>query len=254
MPDETNKPPASNLDRETTHDQTSSETSEVQVNPGLDSLLPQQPNMPDQEHEHSVQEPSPQPDPGSEHAPEAISPRVAELKYGTGVEGEVNIWEARYSLKNFIGRLMLMSVLTISWLLMALFVFAEEGYGRNTRTATLLAGGLLLIFWILMGWQVFRTRYGRYYRLTNRRLFISNGLFYRERDQVELLTVNDVHSIMPTLLHRWFDFGDVVVSSREDKTPISYIIGVNHPKDVQDLVWHYARSERERRAVQVDHV
>lgn len=254
MPDETRKSPATNLDPDLVHDQPSVESTEIQVNPGLGSFLPHQPNMPDPEHQHSTQEPSPKPDPGSENAQDAIDPRVAELKYGTGVEGEVNVWEARYSLKNFIGRFAVMCVLTLSWLILALVVFAEDGYSDNIRTMTLIAGGLLLLFWLILGWKVFRARYERYYRLTNRRLFISNGLFYRERDQVELLTVNDVHSVLPTLLHRWFDFGDVVVSSREDKTPISHIIGVDHPKDVQDLVWHYARSERERRAVQIDHV
>ncbi|CAN5752481.1 hypothetical protein BH23PLA1_BH23PLA1_05290 [soil metagenome] len=254
MPDERNKPPATNLSKEATHDQISTDTTEMQASPEFEDIVPPPPDRPEGQDQHAAQELSSKPDPGSEDAPMAVNPRVAEQKFGTGVEGEVNVWEARYSLKNFIGRFTVMTVLSVSWLVLALFVFAEGSYGRNAEIGTLVLGGILLLLWLWLGWRVFQTRYGRYYRLTNRRLFVSNGLFYRERDQVELLTVNDVHTVMSTILHRWFDFGDVIVSSREDKTATSYIIGINHPKDVQDLVWHYARSERERRAVQIDQV
>ena len=48
--------------------------------------------------------------------------------------------------------------------------------------------------------------------------------------------------------------GTVVVTSNEQHFPIMYLTGVNDPKGVMDLVWHTARTERDRRSVKVDQV
>jgi len=68
-----------------------------------------------------------------------------------------------------------------------------------------------------------------------------------------LLRINDVYT-KQTLIGRWLSVGTVVVVSSEAQLPMVYLAGVDDPKSVMDLIWHYARSERDRRSVKVDQV
>jgi uncharacterized membrane protein YdbT with pleckstrin-like domain len=171
------------------------------------------------------------------------------------VEGEFNVWEGRYSFKNFTGRLLFRAVLTVAWIALAIYVWGTETTrDRMIQFVTIVTGVALLAFWLYLGWQVLMARLGHFYRLTNRRLFVSTGIFNRRRDQVELLSIKDVYTRQPSLFHRWFSVGTVVVESSEEKYPITYLSGVDDPKTVMDLVWHCARAEREGKAVQIDNV
>ena len=70
---------------------------------------------------------------------------------------------------------------------------------------------------------------------------------------MELLSVKDVFT-RQTLIERWLSLGTVVVVSSERDLPVFYVTGVQDPKEVMDLIWHHARSERDHRSVKVDHV
>lgn len=212
--------------------------------------------------------PPPQPPPAQttpQAAPETAAPAVAPVtappqalvtpNQGIGVEGEFNVWEGRYSMKNFIGRFLFRMVLTIAWIALAIYVWG----GTTARTqmmgfVTIATGIVLLAFWLYLLWQVLVARMSHHYRLTNRRLFVSTGIFDRRRDQVELLNVKDLYIRQPSLFHRWSGVGTIVIESSEQKLPITYLTGVDDPKEVMDLVWHCARSEREGKAVQVERV
>jgi len=170
---------------------------------------------------------------------------------GAGIEGEEVVWEARYSLKNFLGRLIGRAVLTIGWL--ALFIYTKGYHHENLTTITWVLGVVLIVIWLALLWRILQARFGHYYRLTTRRLFVSTGLMRRRRDQMELLRVKDVYT-RQSLIERWLSLGTVVVVSGEPELPTFYLAGVNDPKRVMDLVWHYARAERDRRSVEVDRV
>ena len=105
----------------------------------------------------------------------------------------------------------------------------------------------VLIYWAMLVVRIVQAQYGHYYRLTNRRLFVSTGLMRRRRDQMELLRARTFYT-RQTLVERWLSLGTVVVVSTEPQMPIFYITGVSDPKEVMDLVWHYARAERDLRA------
>jgi len=172
-------------------------------------------------------------------------------KKGTGVEGEEVVWEARYSMKNFIGRLTFRALLTVGWIALAAYTWGYEG--KNIEFFTILAGIVLVFLWLGLIYRIIQALYGHYYRLTTKRLFVSTGLFNRRRDQVELIKVNDVFT-RQRMIERWLSLGTVVVVSSEQALPTCYLLGVNDPKHVMDLVWHYARTERDRRSVMVDRV
>jgi len=170
---------------------------------------------------------------------------------GKGIEGEEVVWEARYAMKNFLGRLVFRTLLTIGWMALAVYTW---GYSDGSLALlTIIAGVALLALWAQIIYRIIQARFGHYYRLTTRRLFISTGLMRRRRDMMELLRVKDVFT-RQTLVERWLSLGTVVVVCSDRDLPTFYIAGVDDPKRVMDLIWHHARAEREGRSVIVDNV
>jgi len=171
---------------------------------------------------------------------------------GTGVEGEVAVWEARYSKRNFIGRALARGLLTVAWIALAYYT-----WGRNHNelaTLTWIALGVVVILWVALIFRMIQAHYSHYYRLTNRRLFVSTGMINRRRDMMELLRVKDVFTRQQSLMERWLGLGTVVVVPGEKELPTFYVAGVDDPKQVMDLIWHHARAERDQRSVKVDSI
>jgi len=168
-----------------------------------------------------------------------------------GVEGEHVVWEARYSLKNFIGRLVFRTALTLGWLALAVYTWGENH--PDAGFVTIMLGVILGFVWVALLYRILKAYYGHSYQLTNRRLFVATGLMRRRRDQMELLRVKDVYT-RQTLLDRWLGLGTVVVVSDESLLPTFYLAGVNDPARVMDLVWHCARAEREGKTVQIENL
>jgi len=170
---------------------------------------------------------------------------------GKGIEGEEVVWEARYAMKNFVGRLAIRTLLTIGWIALAVYTW---GYSDGTiAPVTIVSGLVLLVLWIALTYRIIQARFGHYYRLTTRRLFISTGLMRRRRDMMELLRVKDVFT-RQSLVERWLSLGTVVVVCSDRDLPTFYVAGVDDPKRVMDLIWHHARAEREGRSLIVDNV
>jgi len=174
-----------------------------------------------------------------------------ETPLGVGVEGETVVWEARYAMRNFVGRIAARAVLTIAWIALAIYTWGYSDGSLGILTG--LAGAGLLALWVVLIYRIMLARFGHYYRLTTRRLFVSTGMWRRRRDMLELLRVRDVFT-RQTLLQRWLSVGTVVIVSSEPHFPIIYLTGVDAPKYVMDLVWHHARAERDRRSVKVDQI
>jgi len=171
---------------------------------------------------------------------------------GTGVEGEVVVWEASYSKRNFIGRGLFRLVLTIGWVALAAYTW---GMGHE-RLAYLTwgVGGVVLVFWIAMFLRMIQAHQSHHYQLTNRRLFVSTGIIHRRRDMMELMRIKDVFTRQQSLLERLLGLGTVIVVPSEKEIPTFYLTGVNDPQEVMDLIWHHARAERDQRSVKVDSV
>jgi membrane protein YdbS with pleckstrin-like domain len=170
---------------------------------------------------------------------------------GTGVDGELAVWEARYSKRNFIGRTSVRVLLTIAWGVLAYYTWSEN---YNLALVTWIALAVLVALWVGLIWRVIQAHYSHYYRLTNRRLFVSTGVVNRRRDMMELLRVKDVFTRQQSLMERWLGLGTVVVVPSEKELPTFYLAGVDDPKEVMDLIWHHARAERDNRSVKVDSV
>jgi len=172
---------------------------------------------------------------------------------GFGVEGETVVWEGRYSLRNFLGRMIWLAVFAVAWIVLATWTWGTTHAAENSgRSFVAISAGVgVLIFALVLLRRVILARYGHFYRLTNRRLFVSTGLFNRRRDQMELLRVKDVYT-RQSFTQRMLSLGSVVVVSTEPHFPMLYLTGVDDPKAVMDLVWHHARAERDGKSTKVD--
>jgi len=171
---------------------------------------------------------------------------------GTGVDGEDVVWEARYSKRNFIGRVGLRIALTVAWIALAAYTWGS-GH-ENLAMPTWVALVVLAVLWLGLIFRMIQAHYSHYYRLTNRRLFVSSGVIHRRRDMMELLRVKDVFTRQQSLMERWLGLGTVIVVPNEKDIPTFYVSGVDDPKGVMDLIWHHARSERDLRSVKVDQI
>ena len=178
---------------------------------------------------------------------------TTERAEGLGVEGETIVWEGRYSLRNFLGRMIALAVFAIAWIVLATWAWGTEHAQPRPGLGlvAIFAGIGVLIFALALLRRALLARYGHFYRLTNRRLFVSTGLFNRRRDQMELLRVKDVYT-KQSMTQRMLSLGSVVVVSSEQHFPMLYLTGVDDPKGVMDLVWHHARAERDGRSSKVE--
>jgi membrane protein YdbS with pleckstrin-like domain len=184
-------------------------------------------------------------------AMEDESAHRADQERGVGIEGETVVWEGRYGLLNFVGRIATRSFLTVAWIVLAIYTW---GYSNGSLApVTIVAGVVIAILWVALAYRILQACCGHFYRLTNRRLFVSTGLLDRRRDMMELLRVKDVFT-RQNLIERWLGIGTVVVVSSDKDTPTFYLPGVSDPKRVMDLVWHHARAERDERSVKVEQV
>ena len=173
---------------------------------------------------------------------------------GSGVDGELVVWQGSYSARNFVGRWLAIAILVFAWGYLALKTRADIVPGERMSRPALLLGIVVLGLAAVLIYRMVLARYSHYYRLTTRRLFVSTGMFHRRRDQMELLRVKDVFTRQLTLGDRILGIGTVVVSPSEKDIPTLLLAGVDDPKRVMDLIWHHARSERDQRSVKVDSV
>jgi len=141
------------------------------------------------------------------------------------------------------------------WLAWVALAINTWGMGHeNHATLTWAAGIVVGVMWLALIFRMIQARYSHFYRLTNRRLFVSTGLWNRRRDMMELLSIKDVFTRQQSLFERWLGLGTVVVVPNEKDIPTFYLPGVDDPREVMDLIWHQARSERDQRTVKVDSV
>jgi hypothetical protein len=195
-------------------------------------------------------------------APDGTDPAIAqqmaqetalEGERATGVQGEQVVWEARYSMRNFIGRLSLCALASLGLLCLLDWTWTHGHLHGGGAVAMAALGIVMGIVWLALLGRIIQARLSHFYQLTTRRLFVTTGLFRRRRDQMELIGIKDVFE-RQTLAQRWLGVGTVVVVSPNAELPTFYLTGVNDPKPVMDLIWHWARTEREGKTVQVENL
>jgi Bacterial PH domain len=166
------------------------------------------------------------------------------------VEPESTVWEGRYSCWNFLVRAIAAALLGALWLWLAIKVWSGSTDYEFLKTMVSIAA---VAFWVYLGYKVIRAWQSHHYRLTTRRLFVSNGFFRRRVDQIELKRVKDLY-VQQTMISHWLDVGTVIVVSSEETLPRASLVGVNRPQVVMDLIWQYTRREHNQKTTAIEHV
>jgi membrane protein YdbS with pleckstrin-like domain len=167
-----------------------------------------------------------------------------------GLDGEETVCEGHYSFKNFLGRMLFGGFLVLAWLFLAVrtwVVTNQGGWTFGMITATIVVLG----YWLHLGYRYLRAYRGHHYRLTTRRLFVTTGFFRRRVDQLELLRIKDVY-IQVSMIGDWLGIGNVVVISSEHTLPKAYLLGIEEPRRVMDLIWHHMRIEQDTNTTRVN--
>jgi hypothetical protein len=171
---------------------------------------------------------------------------------GPGIEGEETVWEGHYSGRNFIGRMAFGGLLVALWVFLFFYNWGAARAG-GWSFWTILAGIIVIGYWANLGYKYLRAHRGHHYRLTNRRLFVTTGFFRRRVDQLELIRIKDVY-IQQSMIGDWLGIGNVVVISSEQSLPKAYLLGINEPRRIMDLIWHHMRIEQSTKTERVSPV
>src|SRR5689334_8853452 len=78
---------------------------------------------------------------------------TADTKEGVGIEGEMVVWEARYSMRNFIGRLILGALFAGGWIAMAIYAWGFEHTDNSLAMLTILLGLIPLFYWLNLAYR-----------------------------------------------------------------------------------------------------
>jgi membrane protein YdbS with pleckstrin-like domain len=187
---------------------------------------------------------------------QTLAPQTDEAEgTGPGVEGEATVWEGHYSGRNFLGRMIFGGLLIATWLVLYLSQWnaATADGARAWSFWTLIAGLAVILYWGNFAYRYIRAHRGHHYRLTNRRLFVTTGFFSRRVDQLELIRIKDVY-VQQSMIGDWMNIGNVVVISSEQSLPKAYLLGIDAPRRIMDLIWHHMRIEQELKTTRINHV
>ncbi len=137
------------------------------------------------------------------------------------------------------------TLLAAAWvvLLVSTWSTAQGNQGNGWSFWLFAAALIVVLYWANLGYRYLRAHRGHHYRLTNRRLFVTTGFFSRRVDQLELLRIKDVY-IQQSMIGDWLGIGNVVLISSEQTLPKAYLLGIDEPRRIMDLVWHHMRLEQ----------
>ena len=165
-----------------------------------------------------------------------------------GAKPEQHVWSGRYSLKAMGGWMLLLALLGIFFLYIYVFKLRLGEY-YNTRYPTVFGWLFSVVFLVLAIWLLvvgLKRKLGARYRLSTQRLFVENGLFSRDIDEVELVRVDDV-SVSQNIVQRIFNVGEVKVMAPTDAdNPTTLLVGIPNPIEVKEMIRNQTQELRKK--------
>ncbi len=84
-----------------------------------------------------------------------------------------------------------------------------------------------------------------YYQITTERVRIVRGLLGRDRDDIELVRIQDL-DLRQNLGERWLNVGDIFIESADPSTPEAVLRNVRFPSDVHEILRRAMLDARKR--------
>jgi len=169
--------------------------------------------------------------------------RSAQIR-AAGDIAEQELWRGSYSYKAMTGTLVAVGLLTVVGLV-GLVKFGDKPWFKYVD------GGCIMLLWLAVAVSMLRRRLGIQYRLTNKRFFIEKGLLRRVTERIEVIDIDDLQ-FEQNLVERLFDVGSITLTSTDRSVPKFWLQGVEHVKEVSDLIDQARRAERNRRGLYIE--
>ncbi len=161
-----------------------------------------------------------------------------------GDVAERELWRGSYSYKAMTGTLIAVGLLTIVGFV-GLMKFGDKLWFRYIDLAC------IMLLWLAVAITMLRRRLGIRYRLTNQRFFIEKGVLHRVTERIEVIDIDDLQ-FEQNLVERLFDVGSITLTSTDRSVPKFWLQGVEHVKEVSDLIDQARRAERNRRGLYIE--
>ena len=131
----------------------------------------------------------------------------------------------------------------------------EETVWKGSSSQTLNLGAYIfcgLTCWLIIPifvavWKWIRLR-SRKYEITTERIHVTDGVFSKQTDDMELYRIKDITILEPFFL-RLFSAGHIVLQTSDRTTPSMTLEGVPNPRELRDLIRKYVESCRDRKRV-----
>ncbi len=161
---------------------------------------------------------------------------------------EREIWTGSVNPRFFSGQWIVLILISILLLVGGIMLRTPVGASWPLWAALV----LIAIGWLVMIGKVVYFKMARKYRLTNKRLFIEEGILVRTANQTDLIRVNDV-SVTQKILDRIFNVGTVIVDAPTDTShPKILIFGIEDPHTVAEHIHREMRLIRDKRALMME--
>ena len=108
-----------------------------------------------------------------------------------------------------------------------------------------------MLLWLAVAVSMLRRRLGIRYRLTNQRFFIEKGILLRVTERIEVIDIDDLQ-FEQNLVERLFDVGSITLTSTDHSVPKFWLQGIEHVREVSDLIDQARRAERNRRGLYIE--
>lgn len=87
--------------------------------------------------------------------------------------------------------------------------------------------------------------FSEHYVITNERIRIIRGLLGKERQDIELIRVQDIDQSQ-TLRERTLNLGDIIINSHDQATPKVVLNNISDPEQVHDILRKAVRDARKK--------
>ncbi|MGI8965645.1 MAG: PH domain-containing protein, partial [Limisphaerales bacterium] len=106
---------------------------------------------------------------------------------------------------------------------------------------------ILPLLFALIKWWLIKSRI---YEITTERIKITNGIFSKKTDEMELYRVKDATLVEPFLL-RLFSVGDIQVTSADASTPALQLEGIAGASGVREELRKNVEACRDRKRTRI---
>jgi membrane protein YdbS with pleckstrin-like domain len=159
---------------------------------------------------------------------------------------ESTVWEGNYSRWAMFGAWASAGAATLLVLIAAVAM-------APAAPALMVAGGLVVVGWLLLLCYYGYRRYSVHYQLTTQRFIHQRGLLWRRTDRIELIDVDDV-TFTQGPIERIFGVGKIRISSSDKTDPEIDLPGIDDVAHVAGQIDDLRRRERRRRGLHIEAV